>query len=120
MKYVQIIDSAENCAYFIYAVTDEEFRLIFPAQEQDIEFINDIAERLSEAQFNALFTPIWERSPMYKADVCGIHGTLFYQCDHKRKYYPNKKESDLYTTVPRFAPAPERQKTVESKQTSCR
>jgi hypothetical protein len=30
-----------------------------------------------------------------KKTVNGIHGTLFYQLDEKKKFYPNKKEENL-------------------------
>jgi hypothetical protein len=29
MKNIQIIDGADNCAYDIYQITDEDFKIIF-------------------------------------------------------------------------------------------
>jgi len=37
---------------------------------------------------------LWKR-PVAKKDVCGIHGTLFYQLTHKKRYYPTKKDSEM-------------------------
>jgi hypothetical protein len=30
-----------------------------------------------------------------KPHAQGIHGTLFYQLDYKKEYYPSKRESDV-------------------------
>jgi hypothetical protein len=94
-KNVQIIDGAMNCTYHIYAFTDEQFALLFPEEGQDIEFIEDVAERLSPEQQERAFSGAWTR-PVRKPDAQGIHGTLFYQLDYKKKYYPSKRESDVY------------------------
>src|SRR5262249_53553929 len=93
-KNVQIIDGAMNCTYHIYAFTDEEFALIFPEEGQDIEFIEDVWKRLSKKQWKRAFSGAWTR-PVRKPDAQGIHGTLFYQLDYKKKYYPSKRESDV-------------------------
>ena len=58
MKNVQVIDGADNCTYSIYAFTDGEFLKIFPAARQDVEFIEDVLERLgTEALDDALAGP---------------------------------------------------------------
>ena len=44
MKNIQIIDGADNCVYDIFACTEEEFALIFPAGT-DIAFIDEIYAR---------------------------------------------------------------------------
>jgi hypothetical protein len=93
-KNVQIIDGAMNCTYSIYAFTDEQFALLFP-EGQDIEFIEDVWERLSRKQWKRAFSGAWTR-PVRKSDAQGIHGTLFYQLDYKKEYYPSKRESDAY------------------------
>ena len=41
MKNVQIIDAAQNCAYSIYAIPDDDFVKIFPQEGQDVEFDDD-------------------------------------------------------------------------------
>ncbi len=92
MKNIQVIDAAINCAYDIFAATDEEFKLIFPDDGQDVEFNDNID--YSNDQIRKAFKNIWERR-QDKKNVNGIHGTLFYQLDEKKKFYPNKKEEDL-------------------------
>ena len=94
MKNVQIIDGAENSEYAIFSFTDEQFYMIFPEREQDIEFIEDLQLRCNEEELEKIFDGAWSRK-LSKSDVNGIHGTLFYELINKKKYYPNKKESDL-------------------------
>jgi len=37
---------------------------------------------------------LWKRL-VNKGEAQGIHGTLFYQLLHKKRYYPTKKESEM-------------------------
>ena len=67
---------------------------LFPEEGQDIEFIEDVAEHLSPEQQERAFSGAWTR-PVRKPDAQGIHGTLFYQLDYKKEYYPSKRESDV-------------------------
>jgi hypothetical protein len=93
VKNIQVIDGAINAAYNIYAATDEQFALIFP-DGADIEFIEDFIERVGEDAAGKILAPLWGRR-INKADVVGIHGTLFYELrDIKKHYYPNKRFSD--------------------------
>jgi len=95
VKNIQVIDGATNCSYDIFAVTDEEFRALFPSPGQDIEFIEDVVSRLGDDTLGKLMKPVWER-PVPKPDVIGIHGTLFYQLvDQKRGYIPTKKSAEM-------------------------
>jgi len=94
MKNIQIIDGAENCEYAIYQISDEVFNLIFP-NNQNVEFINDLVARLNEQDRTFVFKNIWI-SKVIKSQADGIHGTLFYQLELKKKYYPNKKELDVF------------------------
>jgi hypothetical protein len=80
-----------NTAYAIFAATDEEFSLIFPGEGQDVEFIEDVVARLGDLQTGQLLAPVWGR-PIPKPQVIGIHGTLFYGLENKKKYYQNKRE----------------------------
>ena len=90
MKNVQIMDVADNCTFSIYQFTDEEFALVFPVVGQDLEFIDDVLGR----QPGMDFVPIWKR-PILKRDIVGLHGTLFYEFDRKRRYFPvTKRERD--------------------------
>ena len=94
MKNVQIIDGAANCTYSIYAFTDTEFEKFFPGAGQDIEFINEAFDRIGEREASTMLSEVWKR-PIKKPNVIGIHGTLFYGLDKKRKYYPSKSEQDI-------------------------
>jgi hypothetical protein len=42
---------------------------------------------------------MWARRVL-KRDTRGIHGTLFYELEWKKKYYPNKRESDIHEVHP--------------------
>jgi hypothetical protein len=94
MKNVQVIDGANNCTYSIFVLTDEEFKIIFPADGQDIEFIEDVVTRIGDKRTAEILDPVWKRL-VKKPDVRGIHGTLFYQLTNKKKYYPAKKDSEM-------------------------
>ena len=93
MKFIQIIDGAENCAYSIYAVDDDIFEIIFP-NNQDIEFIEDFQSRIGIDRSLKILTPIW-KNKVDKRKISGLHGTIFYQLDYKKKYYPTKKEAEM-------------------------
>lgn len=91
MKNIQVIDCALNCAYDIYAVTEEEFLKIFPAPEQDIQFNEDIE---NDEEIKQILARMWKRR-VNKPETQGIHGTLFYQFPEKKRFSPNKREHDL-------------------------
>jgi hypothetical protein len=101
MKNVQIIDGANNCTYSIYSFTDEEFSIVFPEPGQNIEFIEDAIVRVGDEQLGKILAPVWKR-PVNKANVVGIHGTLFYDLVAKKKYYPSKKEEEMVTGFPAY------------------
>lgn len=91
MKNIQVIDDAINAAYTKFAVTEDEFRLIFPDNGQNIEIIEDMIERLGDDRVGEIMGPVWRRE-VPKPEVRGIHGTLFYGLPEKKKYYENKRE----------------------------
>jgi hypothetical protein len=93
MKFIQVIDNAENCAYSIYAVDDNTFEIIFP-HGQDIEFIDDFQSRIGVEKSLELLTPVWKKK-VDKKNINGLHGILFYQLEFKKKYYPSKKETEM-------------------------
>ena len=103
MKNIQVIDGAENSTYSIFAATDEEFGTIFAAGT-DIEFAEDFFDRVGEEMCIQVTQEIWKR-PVAKKDVRGIHGTLFYQLTHKRRYYPTKKESEMVLALESYPSA---------------
>ena len=92
MKNIQIIDGALNCVYDIFAATDEEFTLIFPPG-QDVAFIDEVLARRNGEMMDAAFAEIWKRR-VPKRDVQGIHGLLFYELDHKKVYYPTRRDEE--------------------------
>jgi hypothetical protein len=87
MKNIQIIDGALNCTFSIFQATDEEFALLFPEADQDIQYSEDLKP---EGVADAL-NRIWER-PIRKRDALGIHGTLFYQLQRYKEWYPENRE----------------------------
>lgn len=92
MKNIQIIDGADNAVYDIFAATDEEFLAIFPENE-DIAFIDEVMERQRGNELNQIFNQIWKRR-IPKRDAIGIHGTLFYELQYKKQYYPTRRDEE--------------------------
>ena len=93
MKNIQVIDGVANCTYSLFAATDEEFNVIFP-NGADIEFAEDLFDRVGDDAGTKITSAIWKR-PVDKKAALGIHGTLFYQLLQKKRYYPAKKESEM-------------------------
>ena len=93
MKNIQIIDGATNATFSVFQATDEEFAAIFP-DGRDMEMVEDLIKRVGEEAAGCVLTPVWSR-PILKRDVLGIHGTLFYDNDHRRDHIPpSKREVD--------------------------
>ena len=92
MKNIQVIDGAVNCVYDIFAATDEDFALLFPAGE-DVAFIKEVSSRADPARLEEAFSRLWQRR-VRKCDVSGIHGLLFYELDHKAAYYPTRRDEE--------------------------
>jgi hypothetical protein len=83
MKNIQVFDRAENATFSIFQATDEEFAALFPSPGQDMEFIEDCKVDID-------MSSIWER-PILKRDAMGIHGSLFFEFEDRKKYYPATK-----------------------------
>lgn len=97
LKNIQVIDGAQNCTYDIYAVSESDFKHVFPGDGQDIEFAEDLAQRIPDDD-----DPFWHRLWEHRVDkkeVQGIHGTLFFQLEFKREFYPTKRESEMTVGV---------------------
>jgi len=92
MKNIQIIDDADNCVFDIFQATEEEFLLIFPNQT-NIAFSEDVWANNNSEALKTTFSNIWQR-PIRKVDAMGIHGTLFYGLQEKKKYYPTLKDEE--------------------------
>jgi hypothetical protein len=82
MKNIQIFDGAVNAVYDIFAATDGEFALIFPAGT-DVAFIDEVYQQQSAELLDAAFAAIWKRR-VPKRQVIGIHGILFYESEQKK------------------------------------
>lgn len=92
MKNIQIIDGAQNCVYDVFAATEEEFALVFP-DGTDIAFIDEVYAKGNSQLLDAAFNNIWKR-PVKKSQLQGIHGTLFYELDEKKVYYPTRRDAE--------------------------
>ena len=92
MKNIQVFDGADNAVYDIFAATDEEFALIFP-DGTDVAFIDEVYQNQPSQMLNAAFTAIWKRRVL-KREAMGIHGILFYECEHKKVYYPTRRDEE--------------------------
>jgi hypothetical protein len=94
LKNIQVIDAAINCEYPVFAATPKEFAAIFPLPGQDLELVEDFIERVGENQADIVLEAIWMR-PVDKKVVVGIHGTLFYERENDRDYFPpSRREAD--------------------------
>ena len=92
MKNIQVIDGAENCVYDIFAATDEEFALIF-LPDQDVAFIDEVSARVTRTDLEKTLGKIWARR-LRKAEANGIHGTLFYELEEKKVFYPSRRDEE--------------------------
>lgn len=92
MKNIQVIDGAENSVYDVFAATDDEYALIFQAG-QDIAFIDEVCGRSKLDELDVAFRNLFARRVPKRA-VMGIHGVLFYEMEHKKAYYPTRRDED--------------------------
>jgi len=92
VKNIQVFDGADNAVYDIFSATDEEFALIFP-NDTDVAFIDEVYQQQSPQALNEAFTGIWKRR-LPKRQAMGIHGMLFYGCEHKKVYYPTRRDEE--------------------------
>jgi Domain of unknown function (DUF4279) len=90
-KNIQVIDGALNCTFSIFQATEEEFALLFPEPQQDIQYAEDLALLPRQDEVEAALRRIWER-PIRKQDALGVHGTLFYELERYKAYYRAKRE----------------------------
>lgn len=92
MKYIKVIDGADNCVYDIFGCTDSEFALIFP-QGPDVAFIEEVYPRGDSQLLDSALNIIWFRRQI-KSEVQGLHGLLLYGLETKKVYYPNRGDAD--------------------------
>ena len=94
MKNIQVVDGAVNCDFPIYAATNDEFGAIFPGPDQDLEIVEDLVARVGEERADIILRAVWDRRLDKKLAV-GIHGTLFYEKEGERVYFPaSRREAD--------------------------
>ncbi|HVI53800.1 MAG TPA: hypothetical protein VM621_01960 [Luteibacter sp.] len=93
MKNVQIVDSARNATYEIFAAEDEQFAVLFP-HDADIEFVDDAIDRMGQGAVDAALEALWSR-PIDKQSAEGVHGTLIYGLPAKRAYFPSKRSTEF-------------------------
>ena len=91
------VDDEQNVggpsASSIFQATEVEFVVIFP-DGRDMEIVDDPVERVGEKEAGRVLTPLWER-PILKCHATGIHGTLLYDADERRKFLPvSRREVD--------------------------
>lgn len=92
MKNIQVIDGAINTVYDIFAATDEEFALIFPAGT-DVAFIDEVLANGDEKLLGDVFKAIWPRR-LAKKDAMGIHGILLFGLVGKKAFYPSRRDEE--------------------------
>lgn len=92
MKHVQVIGKADNGVFDIFAVDDKVFDLIFPTGT-DIAFAEDLKRHRQVKRIAAGLEEAW-KNRIPKRRVRGIHGTLFYDMQHKRQHYPTRRDEE--------------------------
>jgi hypothetical protein len=91
-RNVQVIDGARNCVYDVFALSEEDFALLFP-DGSDIAFAEDFESRPDLDRVLAALERLWlNRIP--KALAMGIHGLLFYELPEKRQFYPTRRDEE--------------------------
>ena len=95
---VQFIDSARNATYDVYSVVEKDFLMIFPGAGQDIEFMDDFIVRVGEEVADAVCDRLFS-DKLDKAHITGIHGTLFYEQEFKKKFYPTKNAAEMVAAL---------------------
>lgn len=98
MKSIQIIDGALNCTYDIYLIDEHSFLMIFPGEDQDVEFVDDFVERVGSEHAQIILDRLWGNL-QDKKQIHGIHGTLFFELHYKKQYYPTKRESEMKISI---------------------
>ncbi|MEI2456959.1 MULTISPECIES: hypothetical protein [Lysobacter] len=88
MKYVQVVDSAINCTYDVFAVEDADFDLLYPPG-QNVAFIDEVLARHPPRALEPVFERLW-RNRVPKREAMGLHGLLFYDMEHKKPFYPQR------------------------------
>jgi len=92
VKNIQVIDSAQNAVYDIFAAPAHVDLVFLPGTA--IAFSQEIATRPDADKVFDVLNGIWG-SRLAKTDVVGTHRTLFYGLRHKRQYYPTLRDEAI-------------------------
>ena len=92
MKNIQVIGKAESGVYDVFGVDEQVFDLIFP-NGTDIAFAEDLKRHQAVKRIAAGLEDAWKKR-IPKRLVRGIHGTLFYELQQKRQYYPTLRDEE--------------------------
>jgi hypothetical protein len=92
MKNVQIIDGAMNGVYDVFAVSDRDFRKLFPG-DTDVAFIDEVFSRLGARRSGEILGRASKRR-REKRTIVGLLGTLFYQLEKKKQFYRTRRDEE--------------------------
>lgn len=92
MKNIQIIDGAINCVYDVFQATEEDFDLIFP-NGTDIAFSDELDSREEKKEISEAIERLW-KNRISKKRIEGLHGTIFFECEQKKEYYPTRIDDE--------------------------
>lgn len=92
MKFIQVIDGAENCVFDIFTCSESDFALLFP-DGTDIAFAEELETRQDSELVRKALARLWGGRAR-KPEVQGVHGTLYFGLAHKRKYYPTLRDEE--------------------------
>jgi hypothetical protein len=94
MKNILVIDDGINCTYDIFEASNDDFLKIFPAEGQDIEFVEDFFKREGKKKAGIIMDRVYS-TILDKKTVVGIHGTLFVGLLIKKRFYLEKKDPPI-------------------------
>lgn len=92
MKNIQVIDGARNAVFDVFQATDDEFALIFPPGE-DVAFVEEVYGRGDRVALDAALGRIRARR-IPKREAVGINGILYVGLEHKKAYYPTRRDEE--------------------------
>ncbi|MGH6889219.1 MAG: hypothetical protein ACREHF_08495 [Rhizomicrobium sp.] len=68
LKDIQVVDGALNCTFRIFQTADEEFALLFPEPQQDIQCAENLINLPRQEEVEAALRRIWERPALRSGD----------------------------------------------------
>jgi hypothetical protein len=95
MKNVQVVDHSGLILFPVYQTGLDIFLTLFPGKRQDMEFEEDLVERLGQ-QTADTFMNLALAHPIPKREADGVHGTFFRRgAIERKKHFPTKRECDV-------------------------